>query len=88
MLTVGNKNKSAVKRRSTLGGLDQYTTPNTKYTGDPTPHPPKKNKKKPSSTLRSHAKFQTQQIHVATKIVTLWNSRTVTVKQSTINSPN
>ena len=42
--------KSAVKRRSTLGSLDQYTTPNTKYTGDecsPLPPPPhKKNAKK------------------------------------------
>ena len=76
-------NKSAVKRRSTLGGLDQYTTPNTKYTGDECP-PPKKKK----NLHRCDVKFQTQQIHVATKIVTLWNSRTVAVKQSTINSPH
>ena len=48
---------------------------------------PQKNPKN-SSSLRCHVKFQTQQIHVATKIVTLWNSRTVTVKQSTINSPH
>ena len=39
-------NKSAVKRRSTLGGLDQYTTPNTKYTGDECPPPPPKKKQK------------------------------------------
>ena len=64
-----NSDKSAVKRRSTLGGLDQYTTPNTKYTGDECP-PQKKN----SSSLRCHVKFQTQQIHVATNIFTLWNS--------------
>ena len=84
-------NKSAVKRRSTLGGLDQYTTPNTKYTGDECPPPQKKkqNQKKNNQTLhRCGVKFQTQQIHVATKIVTLWNSRTVAVKQSTINSPH
>ena len=30
-------NKSAVKRRSTLGGLDQYKAPNIKYTGDECP---------------------------------------------------
>ena len=32
--TAASKNKSAVIRRSTLGGLDQYTAPNIKYTGD------------------------------------------------------
>ena len=80
-------NKSAVKRRSTLGALDQYTTPNTKLNTlemSPPPPPPqkkkkkkkttKKGKKKNSSSLRCHVKFQTQQIHVATKIVILWNS--------------
>ena len=42
--------KSAVKRRSTLGGLDQYTTPNTKLNtlemSAPPPPPPQKKKKK------------------------------------------
>ena len=55
----------------------------------PQPPPPKKKKKNYKKTLhRCDVKFQTQQIHVATKIVTLWNSRTVAVKQSTINSPH
>ena len=65
-------NKSAVKRRSTLGGLDQYTTPNTKYTGDecPPPPPPPPNKKK----TNKQKKFQTQQIHVATKSHTVKQS--------------
>ena len=89
------KTKSAVKRRSILGGLDQYTTPNTKLnplemSAPPPPSlpPEKTNKQKNSLSLRCHVKFQTQQTHVATKIVTLWNSHTVTVKQSTINSPH
>ena len=69
-------NKSAVKRRSTLGGLDQYTTPNTKLnTLEMSAPPPRKKKnKKNSSSLRCHVKFQTQQIHVATKIVTVKQS--------------
>ena len=86
-------NKSAVKRRSSLGSLDQDTTPNTKLNtlemSDPpaTPLPPppppppppkkkkkKKTKKKNSSSLRCHVKFQTQQIPVATKIVTVKQS--------------
>ena len=42
-----NFDKSAVKRRSTLGGLDQYTTPNTKLnTLELSAPPPKKKKKK------------------------------------------
>ena len=67
-------NESAVKRQSTL---DQYTAPNTQYTGCESPHapPPQKKKKKK------------KKIHVGAKMVILWKCRTVTVTQSTINSP-
>ena len=43
VLKIPIPNKSAVKHRSTLGGLDQYTVANIKYTGDECPPPPSKN---------------------------------------------
>ena len=43
MLEIKASNKSAIKHRSTLSDLIQYTVPNTKYTGDEPP-PPKKKK--------------------------------------------
>ena len=42
VLKIPIPNKSAVKRRSTLGGLDQYTIANIKYTGDECPPPQQK----------------------------------------------
>ena len=57
MLEIKAPNKSAIKHQSTLGGLIQYTVPNTKYTtGDespppPPPPPPPKKKKKNLFTL-------------------------------------
>ena len=44
-------NKSAVKRRSTLGGLDQYTTPNAKLNTLEMSAPPKKTKKQKQNKL-------------------------------------
>ena len=81
LLAWPEENKSAVKRRSTLGGLDQYTTPNTLEMSAPPP-PQKKKKKKNSSSLWCHVKFQTtntsssKNCHTVCETVTLslWNS--------------